>query len=244
MISKNQMKFVRSLQLKKNRDTHNCFIAEGERIIDELLNSDYNVLDLFATKHWQEAEYAGDYISRISENELERISALKTPNKVLAVVEKPNIDLNFGSLNKGLTLGLDDIKNPGNLGTIIRVCDWFGIENIICSFSTVDLYNPKVIQATMGSFTRVNLFFTDLDKVISDLPKDYPIYGAFIDGMNVVKTKLEANSLLIMGNESYGISEKIESLVNNKISIPPKRNGAESLNVAVATSILLHEFRR
>jgi|TARA_B100001964_G_scaffold203855_1_gene233192 TrmH family RNA methyltransferase len=244
MISKNQMKFVRSLQLKKNRDTHNCFIAEGERIIDELLNSDYNVLDLFATKHWQEAEYTGDYISRISENELERISALKTPNKVLAVVEKPNNDLNFGFLNKGLTLVLEDIKNPGNLGTIIRVCDWFGVENIICSFSTVDLYNPKVIQATMGSFTRVNLFFTDLDKVISDLPKDYPIYGAFTDGMNVVKTKLEANSLLIMGNESYGISEKIESLVNNKISIPPKRNGAESLNVAVATSILLHEFRR
>ncbi len=244
MISKNQIKFIRSLQLKKNRDANNCFIAEGEKIINELLKSDYNVLNFFATKHWKESEYSTDCISRVSEKELERISTLKTPNKVLAVVEKPNIDLNVDFLNKGLTLVLDDVKDPGNLGTIIRICDWFSVENIICSFSTVDLYNPKVIQATMGSFTRVNLFFTDIEKVISDFPKDYPIYGAFTDGKNITRTKLEPNSLLIMGNESHGISEKIESLINNKIRIPAKKDGVDSLNVAIATSILLYEFSR
>jgi TrmH family RNA methyltransferase len=246
MISKNQIKFIRSLQLKKHRDTHNCFVVEGEKIVDEIIKSDFSIYQIFATKGWllSNPNIVAEQTYKISEKELSRISQQNTPNKVVAIVSKPTLDLSITALTKGLTLILDEIKDPGNLGTIIRVCDWFGVENIICSNNSVDVYNPKVLQATMGSLARVKVHYTDIENVINQLPNDFPIYGACIDGKNISDIIIEKEALLIMGNESFGISDKVSLLIKKRIEIPRKREGAESLNIAIATSILLHEFRR
>lgn len=246
MISKNQIKFVRSLQLKKQRDVHNSFVVEGEKIVNEIIQSDFSVIQIFATNGWlsSNTNIIAEVICQISEKELKKISQLSTPNKVLAIVEKPKFALNIDTITNGLTLVLDEIKDPGNLGTIIRVCDWFGVENIICSNNSVDVYNPKVLQATMGSLARVKVHYTDIENVINQLPNDFPIYGACIDGKNISDIIIEKEALLIMGNESFGISHKVSLLIKKRIEIPRKREGAESLNIAIATSILLHEFRR
>jgi len=162
----------------------------------------------------------------------------------VAIVSKPTLDLSITALTKGLTLILDEIKDPGNLGTIIRVCDWFGVEQIICSKNSVDIYNSKVVQSSMGSLVRVMVYYADIEDVINQLPSDFPIYGACIDGKNISDIIIEKEALLIMGNESFGISDKVSLLIKKRIEIPRKREGAESLNIAIATSILLHEFRR
>ena len=246
MISKNQIKLVRSLQLKKHRDVHNSFVVEGEKIVNEIIQSDFSVIQIFATNGWlsSNTNIIAEVICQISEKELKKISQLSTPNKVLAIVEKPKFALNIDTITNGLTLVLDEIKDPGNLGTIIRVCDWFGVENIICSNNSVDVYNPKVLQATMGSLARVKVHYTDIENVINQLPNDFPIYGACIDGKNISDIIIEKEALLIMGNESFGISDKVSLLIKKRIEIPRKREGAESLNIAIATSILIHEFRR
>ena len=246
MISKNQIKFIRSLQLKKHRDTHNCFVVEGEKIVDEIIKSDFSIYQIFATKGWllSNPNIVAEQTYKISEKELSRISQQNTPNKVVAIVSKPTLDLSITALTKGLTLILDEIKDPGNLGTIIRVCDWFGVEQIICSKNSVDIYNSKVVQSSMGSLVRVMVYYADIEDVINQLPSDFPIYGACIDGKNISDIIIEKEALLIMGNESFGISDKVSLLIKKRIEIPRKREGAESLNIAIATSILLHEFRR
>ena len=244
MISKNQIKFIRSLKLKKNRDAHNCFIVEGEKMVEEILQSDFVLIEIFTTRYWKSSIERTIKIHRISEKELERISTLKTPNTLLAIVEKPKLKLDISKIQNGLTLALDDIKNPGNLGTIIRVCDWFGVQNIICSNNSVDVYNPKVIQATMGSITRVNLYYTNLEEMTKNLSNKFPIYGAFMDGKDISDLNLETNALLVMGSESFGISKEVSKLITEKIAIKREKKGAESLNVAIATSILLYEFKR
>ena len=246
MISKNQIKFVRSLQLKKNRDFNNCFVVEGEKIVDEIIQSDFSIYQIFATKGWllSNLNIVAEQTHQISEKELSRISQQSTPNKVLAVVEKVERELKISTITKGLTLVLDEIKDPGNLGTIIRACDWFGVSNIICSNNSVDIYNPKVVQATMGSLARVKVHYTDIEGVINQLPNNFPIYGACMDGKNVTDIVIEKDAILIIGNESFGISKKVNQLIKQRIIIPRKKEGAESLNVAIATSILLHEFRR
>ena len=246
MISKNQIKFIRSLQLKKHRDIHNCFVVEGEKIVDEIIKSDFSIYQIFATKGWllSNLNIVAEQTHQISEKELSRISQQSTPNKVLAVVEKAERELKISTITKGLTLVLDEIKDPGNLGTIIRACDWFGVSNIICSNNSVDIYNPKVVQATMGSLARVKVHYTDIEGVINQLPNNFPIYGACMDGKNVTDIVIEKDAILIIGNESFGISKKVNQLIKQRIIIPRKKEGAESLNVAIATSILLHEFRR
>ena len=246
MISKNQIKFVCSLQLKKNRDFNNCFVVEGEKIVDEIIQSDFSIYQIFATKGWllPNPNIVTEQTHQISEKELSRISQQSTPNKVLAVVEKVERELKISTITKGLTLVLDEIKDPGNLGTIIRACDWFGVSNIICSNNSVDIYNPKVVQATMGSLARVKVHYTDIEGVINQLPNNFPIYGACMDGKNVTDIVIEKDAILIIGNESFGISKKVNQLIKQRIIIPRKKEGAESLNVAIATSILLHEFRR
>jgi TrmH family RNA methyltransferase len=220
--------------------------VEGEKIVNEIIQSDFSVIQIFATNGWlsSNTNIIAEVICQISEKELKKISQLSTPNKVLAIVEKPKFTLNIDTITNGLTLVLDEIKDPGNLGTIIRVCDWFGVENIICSNNSVDVYNPKVLQATMGSLARVKVHYTDIENVINQLPNDFPIYGACIDGENISDIIIEKEALLIMGNESFGISDKVSLLIKKRIEIPRKREGAESLNIAIATSILLHEFRR
>jgi RNA methyltransferase, TrmH family len=240
MVSKNQIKLITSLQLKKYRNEHQLFIAEGVKVIQELLQSNFVLEHLFVT----EAIFDQVNISQktlVNEANMKRISALSTPSSCLAIFKIPKT----GKIEtKGLIVALDDIRDPGNLGTIIRLCDWFGITQLICSAETVDVYNPKVIQATMGSITRVNVNYVDLVKYVSE--SNLPVFGTFMDGKNVYNEALPKEAILILGNEANGISEKLEKAINNRISIP--RFGdlqqTESLNVATATAIFLSEFRR
>lgn len=240
MISKNQIKLVTSLVQKKFRKEHQLFIAEGEKVINELLQSNFELHSLFETEAIF-TEVSTAIKTFISNDELKKISALNTPNNCLAVFKIPK-DKEVNAV--GLVIGLDDIRDPGNLGTIIRLCDWFGISQLICSSETVDIYNPKVIQATMGSIARVAINYLDLEKFIANYDKE--IFGTFMDGKNIYQTNLPKEGLIIFGNEANGISTKIEKLVSQKITIPRFGNiqATESLNVATATAIIISEFRR
>ena len=236
MITKNQIKFIKSLSLKKNRQKEQLFIAEGEKIVAELLNSNFEFHEIFATKEWI-LKNSDVRAIKVNNSELDRISNLKSVNNVLAIVKIKKGNL---SVTDGLTLVLDDINDPGNLGTIIRMSDWFGVKQLVCSKSTVDCFNPKVVQSAMGSLFRVPIIYTDLEEYITKV--DTPIYGAFMDGENVRNVKVPESVHLIMGNEANGITEEINNLITDKVAIKNIGNSAESLNVAVATSILLHEF--
>lgn len=254
MLSKNQIKYVNSLKQKKYREEHNLFIAEGTKIVPELLDSTLNVKQVYATSEFFRKNKIADTIERfeIKENELQRISALMTPNDVLAVCETPHYQLVIDSLKDKLTLVLDDIKDPGNLGTIIRISDWFGIENIICSNDTVDAFNPKVVQATMGSISRIKVHYVDLSNFFQQLTSgiQQPVFGALLDGESIYSKKLPSSGFIIIGNESKGISEKLQPFITDKIKIPSFSHyktvsgEAESLNAAIATSIICSEFRR
>ena len=238
MLSKSQIKLITSLKHKKFRQQYGFFVVEGVKTIKELLESKLELHALYTTESFN--INAKDEVL-ITESELKRISFLTTPNKALAVFKIPKQK----PLNEdGLIVVLDAVSDPGNLGTIIRLCDWFGIKELICSLNTVDCYNPKVIQATMGSLTRVNITYIDLVPFLKEAKQ--PVYGAFMEGENVYKKQLPENGILVMGNEANGISKDMEALIAEKISIP--RFGdlqeTESLNVATATAILLSEFRR
>ncbi|MDW5287847.1 RNA methyltransferase [Formosa sp. PL04] len=239
MLSKNQIKLINKLKLKKHRAESNVFVAEGVKTIRELLNSDLKLQYLYTTESFN---LETDLEILISETDLKRISFLTSPNKAFAVFEIPKpkpIDVSQ------LCVALDDVRDPGNLGTIIRLCDWFGINNLICNIGTVDCFNPKVVQATMGSITRVNINYLDLESFLQDV--NVPIYGAFMEGKNVYTHQQLSNSgILVMGNEANGVSKSIEALITEKIAIPRFGDikATESLNVATATSILLSEFKR
>ncbi|MCF1190772.1 RNA methyltransferase [Mangrovimonas sp. AS39] len=238
MLSKNQIKLVASLKQKKYRNQHGLFVAEGIKTIEELLASQIKLYHLFTTESFQ---LGSQKETLITDHELKKISYLTTPNKALALFEIPNVL----PLDKSqLIVAVDEVRDPGNLGTIIRLCDWFGIEHLVCSTGTVDCFNPKVIQATMGSIIRVNIHYLDLPHLLSDF--DYPIFGAFMDGENVYSKALPSQGLVIMGNEANGISKEVEKFVTDRISIPRfgKLQETESLNVATATAILLSEFKR
>ncbi|OOV19834.1 RNA methyltransferase [Flavobacterium sp. LM4] len=240
MISKNQIKLISGLHQKKQRFANQLFFAEGIKVIQELLQSNFELEHLFTTQNDFETVAFSKRVS-ITEQELKKISALSTPNTCLAVfkipAENPIID-------SGLIVALDDIRDPGNLGTILRLCDWFGIQQIICSKETVDIYNPKVVQATMGSITRVNVNYVDLKSFITNAK--LPVFGTFMNGENIYQSVLPQNGIIIMGNEANGISAEIEKMVTSRLTIP--RFGTlqktESLNVATATAIVLSEFKR
>jgi len=240
MVSKNQIKTITGLQQKKYRKEHKLFFAEGVKVVQELLNSNFSLHHLYTT----EAIFKGvphDKITIVTQDELKKISALTTPQACLALFtipdEKPVTD-------SGLIVALDDVRDPGNLGTIIRLCDWFGISNLVCSDQCVDAYNPKVVQATMGSLARVNVVYTNLEKYLS--ATSLPVFGTFMDGVNVYKETLLQNGIIVMGNEANGISPEVEALTSHRIAIPRFGNlqQTESLNVATAASIILSEFRR
>ena len=238
-LSKNQLKTITSLNQKKYRTAHHLFVAEGTKIVAEFLNSNFELEQLFCVDN-SIYKNLGE-ITDISEAELKKISALVTPNNVLALFKIP---ATTPSEKTGLIVALDEINDPGNLGAIIRLCDWFGVDQLVCSTNTVDCYNQKVVQSSMGSLARVSIIYTDLAAYLqnSNLPK----FAAVMDGENVYKSKLPENAVLVMGNEANGISDSILKLITNTISIP--RFGAlkqtESLNVATATAILLSEFKR
>ena len=240
MLSKNQIKLITSLQQKKQRFAHQLFFAEGIKGIHELLESNFELVHLYTTQNDFD-EVSNDKKVIINEQELKKITALATPNTCLAVFKIPN---EKKITESGLILALDSIRDPGNLGTILRLCDWFGIDQIICSKETVDIYNPKVVQATMGSLARVNVNYIDLVPFISQT--NLLVFGTFMDGSNIYKTDLPQDGIIVMGNEANGISPEIEKLIKNRLAIP--RFGmlqkTESLNVANATAIVLSEFRR
>ncbi|WP_323674136.1 RNA methyltransferase [Gelidibacter japonicus] len=239
MLTKNQIKLITSLRQKKNRMKYRLFIVEGKKTVNEFLKSSFEPHHIYAL--------SADYIcppekfNLVSETDLKKISALATPQHVVAVFKIPEAKK---VTNDTLILALDAVRDPGNLGTIIRLCDWFGIEHLVCSETTVDCFNPKVVQATMGSLTRVNVTYLDLEDFLksSKLQK----FGTFMDGQNIYKATLPKQGILIMGNEANGISSEIETLIENKIGIPhfSKHQETESLNVATATAILLSEFKR
>lgn len=240
MLTKNQIKSISQLKQKKYREINQQFIAEGIKVIQELVASNLKLVHVYTTENF-DFGIRKDQITLISEADLNKISALTNANTCLAVFEIPILDeLN----NNGLQVVLDDVRDPGNLGTIIRLCDWFGISDLICSESTVDAYNPKVVQATMGSLTRVNIHYLNLEKYLEQI--DLPIYGTFMDGENIYNEALVPNALVVMGNEANGISTNIEKFVTKRISIPRfgSIQATESLNVATATAITLSEFRR
>ena len=249
MISKNQLKYIRQLEQKKYRRREGVFVAEGTKVVGDLLQR-YRPEAVFATADWQAP--AGITPQLVTDDELRRISFLQHPQQVLALFPLPvnskpsTVNSKPSTVNSELSLALDGVQDPGNLGTIIRIADWFGISTIICSEDTVDAWNPKVVQATMGSIARVNIIYLNLPDFLDTLPADFPVYGTFLDGDNIYTQELTPNGLIIMGNEGNGISEAVRSKVNRRLLIPDFHQGptADSLNVAIATAITCSEFRR
>lgn len=246
-LSKNKIKYIQSLDLKKNRKEEKVFLAEGPKIINDL-HGHFVCKLLIATKEWLETypNIRADEIIEVSSDELSRASLLKTPQQVLGVFQQPDFHIPDDVINHSLCLGLDDIQDPGNLGTIIRLADWFGIEYIFCSPDTVDVYNPKTVQASMGGIARVKVCYLPLESLLTP-ESNTSVYGTFLDGENIYEQTLSQNGLIIMGNEGKGISRKIESLVNKRLYIPNyplQRETSESLNVAIATAVVCAEFRR
>ena len=238
--SKNQLKLIQSLSQKKYRSKHQLFMAEGVKVVNELLHSSFELVQLFATDDFVCADFQ-DKKTLISEADLKKVSQLKTPNEVLGLFRIPTPQ---PISNTGLTVVLDAINDPGNLGTIIRLCDWFGISQLVCSKDTVDCYNPKVVQASMGSLPRISIHYTNVTTYLQH--SNLPIFMADMDGENVYKKTLPQEAILILGNEANGVSDAIKQLANQIISIPRfgEIQQTESLNVATATAILLSEFRR
>jgi len=239
-LSKNHIKLITSLQQKKYRQKHKLFVAEGVKVIEELLLSDFKIEKLFVTQDYK-PNLSEEQLVVVSEIELKKISQLKSPNKVLGLFRIPEAN---SESNKGLIVALDDVNDPGNLGTIIRLCDWFGVSKLVCSKSTVDCFNQKVVQASMGSLTRIDIVYEDLIPFLEGA--ELPSFIADMDGENVYESNLPKDAILIMGNEANGISDEIRDVVDSKISIPRfgDTQQTESLNVATATAILLSEFKR
>jgi len=249
MISKNQFKFVRQLEQKKYRRREGLFVAEGTKVVGDLMQHSQPRM-LFATSEYLDASpqllQMGYEAVRITDDELRRLSFLQHPQQVLALFPLPSPSHSLTPSPSHLSIALDGVQDPGNLGTIIRLADWFGIESIYCSEDTVDAWNPKVVQATMGSIARVNIIYMNLPEMLDNLPADFPVYGTFLDGENIYQQPLSENGLIIMGNEGNGISEAVRSRITHRLLIPSFRQDdtAESLNVAIATAITCSEFRR
>lgn len=250
MISKNQIKYVKQLEQKKHRQREGLFVAEGPKVVGDLLAAGFAPRQLFATGEWTPPQ-AQHSPTLITTDELHRISFLQHPQHVLALFPLPEADGNVQPRSEGLTLALDGIQDPGNLGTIIRIADWFGIDHIVCSNDTADAWNPKVVQATMGSIARVSIAYTDLPSYLDNVHTD--ICGTFLDGDDIYCQNLPADAVIVMGNEGKGISPAVRERVTRRLLIPSfphlteeRRNqrGAESLNVAIATAITCSEFRR
>lgn len=243
-MTKAEIQLVRSLADKRGRAEHGLFLAEGEKLIGELRTSHLRVRKIFAL----EGVFAGPEVETVTPRDMERISQLKTPSNSLALVEIPRYRLHPGELRDRLTLALDEVQNPGNLGTIIRLADWFGITDILCSEGTADCFNPKVVQATMGAILRVRVHYMDLAGALSEAAAGgIPVYGTFLEGQNLYESDLTPTGIVVMGNEGRGVTPAVARSVTRKLFIPPwpaDRRGSESLNVAMATGIVCAEFRR
>lgn len=252
MISKNKIKLIKSLEYKKYRENHKLFLAEGNKIVNELLLSDQLINTLIGTSEYlnkiEKLLRSGIEIIEVTDSEIKSASLLKNPQDAIALCQIPKFDIKEADPSDNLILCLDNIQDPGNLGTIIRIADWFGIEHVVCSLSTADIFSPKSVQASMGSFCRVKVHYTDLTAYLrTSKPKTQFIAGAFIDSENIYTSNLTQTGILIIGNEGRGISDEALPFINKKVSIPAfskSENHAESLNAAIATAIFCSEFRR
>ncbi|MGE0089403.1 MAG: TrmH family RNA methyltransferase [Bacteroidales bacterium] len=254
MFSKNKIKFINSLKKSKYREIQRLFFAEGEKLADELLKSGIKITNILATKNWLELNSnrltkCKAEVDEITETDLSKISSLSTPNQVFIIAEQPKSAYDIDEITGQLSLLLDDINDPGNLGTIIRIADWFGIQNIFCTKNSVDQYNPKVVQSTMGAICRVKVHYVDFQNLINSVKKDseFAIYGTFLEGNTIYTEPLTEKGFIIMGSESHGISDKTKPLITKKLFIPnypEDKKTSESLNISVATAIVCSEFRR
>ena len=259
MINKSKIKLIRSLEQKKFRDIHQLFVVEGDKTVREVINSALTVYCVLARKTWIEQaskqiiSKVHNIIIEIDEKELSQISFLKTPNQALAIVRVPHHLIDFSKLTNEICLYLDNVQDPGNLGTIIRLADWFGIESVICSEGCADPLSPKSVQSSMGAITRVKTYKEPANflQKLKEYEPDFPVYGTFLNGENIYNAQLATKAMIVMGNESKGISNNTANYVNRRLLIPKylhnKNNSqqtAESLNVAAATAIVCSEFRR
>ena len=260
MLSKNQIKLIKSLETKKNRKREGLFVAEGPKVVGDLLRAGYQPHSIYATpqcslflatphSQGENAQHSTSNVqcSTVTDDELRRISFLQHPQEVLGVfyIPTPPQPSDITPQTSALSLALDGVQDPGNVGTIIRIADWFGITQIYCSLDTADVYNPKVVQATMGSLAHVNITYCDIVALLSKAK--VPIYGTLLDGQDIYQQPLSENGIIVMGNEGNGISPEVRQLVTNKLLIPnfnQNTETAESLNVAIATAITLSEFKR
>lgn len=249
MLNKNDVKNIKSLEHKKFRAEKGLFVAEGHKTVLELLDR-FSCILLIATQNWLDSnkKISAERIEAVSADELKHASLLRNPQDVLAIFRIPKKEAKLSEIaQSNLVLALDDVQDPGNLGTIIRLADWFGIKDVFCSKATADIYNPKAVQATMGALSRVSVHYTDLKQSIKELSYDIPVYGTFLEGEIIYDARLSANGVIIMGNEGNGITPEIKQSVTHKLYIPNWPQGAptsESLNVAIATAIVCSEFRR
>ena len=236
MITKNQIKLIKSLRLKKNRKQSGFFVAEGEKIVDELLESDLEIVNIFSIS--EKYKNLKNYIS-INSIQLEQISNLKSPNNVLGIFKiSANQEIDFDAN----IVVLEDINDPGNLGTIIRLCDWFGIKNIICSVNSVDCYNPKVVQSSMGSISRVSISYMEFDTILMN--DKYKTIAADLEGVKLTKYNFSENQIIFFGNESKGLSKKLSSKIDEKITIERFNKNVDSLNLAISVGIVLSELTK
>lgn len=249
MVSKSLTKQIRSLELKKFRKESGLFVAEGGKTVVDILNSDIECCKIIATEQWLSQNNIKHNVPIIvaSEDELKRTSFLRTPQGVIGVFRQREENIDKEIPHNELCLALDDIQDPGNLGTIIRIADWFGIEHIFCSTNTADIYNPKTVQATMGAICRVKVHYTNLPEFLSALKGEVPVYGTFLNGENIYHKELTNNGIIVMGNEGNGIGKECERYIDERLFIPnypANRETSESLNVSTATAIICAEFRR
>ncbi|HRZ95914.1 MAG TPA: RNA methyltransferase [Paludibacter sp.] len=247
-VSKNQIKLITGLTHKKFRDESGLFAAEGTKLVYDL-NEAFECTLLVVTDKWllENKPFGNMKVETVTSDEFKKVSNLKNPQGVLAVFKKPDIKLDTNSLSSKLSLALDEVQDPGNLGTIIRIADWFGIKDVICSENCADAFNPKTVQASMGALARVKVHYVNLGIFLNEIPAEIPVYGTFMDGKDVYDQTLTENGIIVMGNEGNGISPEIEKLVTSRLLIPNFPKGevtSESLNVSVATAIVCAEFRR
>ena len=249
MLSKGKLKYIHSLEMKKYRNELNAFVAEGNKLVADMLHA-FECELILAKPSWMATQ--GDIPTKelleADDEDIRKASFLKTPQDVLAVFKRPAWSLAEADPAASLVLALDGIQDPGNLGTIIRLADWFGIEHIVCSLDTADVFSPKTVQATMGALAHVKVHYTDLAVYLkAQAEKQIPLFGTFLDGENMYTKELSANGIIVMGNEGNGIRPEIEELIDQKLyipSFPPERETSESLNVAIATAVICAEFRR
>ncbi|TSA38904.1 MAG: RNA methyltransferase [Porphyromonadaceae bacterium] len=256
MITKAQIQFIRSLEQKKVRDESGCFIAEGDKLVREAIelppDGSFQVRTICGVESWLDSNLSGirnpeAEVIPVSDRELERISLQKAPNQVLAVISRYETTAPVFDFNSDLLIGLNQVQDPGNVGTIVRLADWFGLDGIIASVDSADFFSPKVVQSSMGSIFRLKLLTTDLYKFIKSLPLDCPVYGTHLDGQNLYTAKLTSNGLILLGNESRGLSTDLTELTTENLLIPDFSEGKfrpESLNVSIAAAIVCSEFRR